>query len=52
MQKAITKEKRPHFYRELFILDIKWFESRKKAHSQKPQDTCLMICHKEVPPAV
>ena len=26
--------------------------SEKKAHSQKPQDTCLIICHKEVPPAV
>ena len=24
----------------------------KKAHSQKPQDTCLIICRKEVPPAV
>ena len=24
----------------------------KKAHSQKSRDTCLIICHKDVPPAV
>ena len=24
----------------------------KKDHSQKPRDKCLIICHKEVPPAV
>ena len=26
--------------------------SGKKAHLQEPQDTCLIICHKEVPPTV
>ena len=26
--------------------------SEKKVHSQKPQDMCLIIYHKEIPPAV
>ena len=51
-KKLLLKKETPFLLKIVnFRHKIAWI-SEKKAHSQKPQDTCLIICHKEVPPAV
>ena len=51
-KKLLLKKETPFLSKIVhFRHKIAWI-SEKKVHSQKPQDTCLIICYKEIPPAV
>ena len=51
-KKLLLKKETPFLSKIVnFRHKIAWISER-KAHSQKPRYTCLIICHKEVPPAV
>ena len=50
-KKLLLKKETPFLSKIVHFRHKMAWISEKKAHSQKPQDTCLIIYHKEVPPA-